>query len=205
MKTYVCNACGYVHIGEAAPGKCPKCGVGADKFVIDEKAGSSDAVANLTRSFTTLGIEYAHRFLGYAGEAEYLHGHHGQLTIEVEGGVNESSGFVHPCNSIKQTAWEYLQNFDHALILQEQDPLLPGILKTYEDQGIRNGTATNTTKGPAFDVPLAKAYPECRLVVVKKVATCENLIELFYSLLKDKMHIRKLTFTSGANGAIQEY
>jgi 6-pyruvoyltetrahydropterin/6-carboxytetrahydropterin synthase len=37
--------------------------------------------------------------------------------------------------------------------------------------------------------------------VVKKVATCENLIELFHSLLKDKMNIKKMTFTSGMNGA----
>jgi 6-pyruvoyltetrahydropterin/6-carboxytetrahydropterin synthase len=205
MKTYVCKACGYVNIGDSPPEKCPKCGVGADKFLIDEVAGGNGKVSNKTRSFSTLGIEYAHRFLGYAGEAEYLHGHHGQLTIEVEGGVNEGSGFVHPCNSIKKAAWEYLQNFDHALILQENDPLLPVVLKTYEEQGIRNGTLNNTTKGSAFDIPLAKAYPECRLVVVKKVATCENLIELFYSLLKDKMNIKKLTFTSGANGASQEY
>ena len=45
--------------------------------------------------------------------------------------------------------------------------------------------------GEEFDTPLAKAYPKARLVVVKKVATCENLIEVFYELLKDKMNIKK--------------
>jgi 6-pyruvoyltetrahydropterin/6-carboxytetrahydropterin synthase len=35
--------------------------------------------------------------------------------------------------------------------------------------------------------------------------TVENFIELAYSLLKDKLNIAKLTFTSGANGATQEY
>ncbi|MDR1133012.1 MAG: hypothetical protein LBL05_02550, partial [Synergistaceae bacterium] len=64
MKTYVCKVCGYVHIGDAPPVKCPKCGVGADKFVIDEvAAGGGGKISNKTRSFTTLGIEYAHRFL----------------------------------------------------------------------------------------------------------------------------------------------
>jgi len=52
---------------------------------------------------------------------------------------------------------------------------------------------------------LAKAYPECRLVVVKKVATCENLIEVFYSLLKDKLNIKKMVFASGDNCASTEF
>ncbi|MCL2642692.1 MAG: 6-carboxytetrahydropterin synthase [Candidatus Bathyarchaeota archaeon] len=156
-------------------------------------------------SFTKIGIEYAHRFLDYEGEAQYLHGHHGELTIEVEGEVNSKNGFVQPCNDIKRIAWDYLQNFDHGLILQENDPLLPELLKVYEQQGIRNGVPSNRTKGLSIDTELAKAYPECRLVVVKKVATCENLIELFYSLLKDKLNIKKMTFTSGMNGASVTY
>ncbi len=156
-------------------------------------------------SVTRLNIQYAHRFLGYEGEAQYLHGHTGTLTIEVEGEVNEKSGFVYPCNSIKRIAWDYLKNFDHALILQESDPLLPGVLKAYEEQGIRNGAPSNTMLGLPFDNGLAKAYPECRLVVVQKVATCENLIEVFYSLLKDHLNITKMTFTSGDNAATFTY
>jgi 6-pyruvoyltetrahydropterin/6-carboxytetrahydropterin synthase len=143
--------------------------------------------------------------LGYEGEAQYLHGHTGLLTIEVAGGVDEKSGFVFPCNGIKRIAWDYLVNFDHALILQENDPLLPGVLKAYEGQGIKNGAPSNKALGAKIDTKLAKAYPECRLVVVKKVATCENLIELFYSLLKDKLNITKLTFASGDNCAAQTY
>ncbi len=157
------------------------------------------------RSITKLNLQYAHRFLGYEGEAQYLHGHTGLLTIEVEGEVDERTGFVWPCNSIKKAAWDYLKNFDHALILQQQDPLLPGILAAYEEQGIRNGAPTNTMLGLPIDNELAKAYPECRLVVVKKVATCENLIEVFYSLLKDKFNIKKMIFASGDNCASMEF
>ena len=36
------------------------------------------------RSITTLDLQYAHRFYGFQGEAQYLHGHSGVLTIEVE-------------------------------------------------------------------------------------------------------------------------
>jgi rubrerythrin len=37
MKKFVCTVCGYIYEGEAAPEKCPVCGVGADKFI--EKSG----------------------------------------------------------------------------------------------------------------------------------------------------------------------
>ncbi len=32
MAKFVCSVCGYVYEGDAAPEKCPQCGVGADKF-----------------------------------------------------------------------------------------------------------------------------------------------------------------------------
>ena len=33
MNLWKCPVCGYVHEGESAPEKCPKCGVAADKFM----------------------------------------------------------------------------------------------------------------------------------------------------------------------------
>lgn len=54
---------------------------------------------------------------------------------------------VFPCNEIKKTAWDVLKNFDHALILREDDPLLPAILEVYDKQGIRNGHPQNEMKG----------------------------------------------------------
>ena len=157
------------------------------------------------RSITKLNIQYAHRFLNFEGEAQYLHGHTGNLKIEVEGEVDQKTGFVYPCNSIKREAWNYLQNFDHALILQKEDPILPHILEVYEQQGIKNGVPTNKMIGLPIDNDLAKAYPECRLIVVKKVATAENLIEVFHSLLKDKYNIKKMTFITGDNTASAEF
>lgn len=157
------------------------------------------------RSLTTLDIQYAHRFYGFKGEAQYLHGHTGILTIEVEDNVNTGVNMVFPCNEIKKTAWEVLKNFDHALILREDDPLLPAILGVYEAQGIKDGAPQNTMKGAAFKTELATAYPDCRLVVTKETMTVEGMIKMVYDLLKDKLNIAKLTFTSGANAASQEY
>ena len=157
------------------------------------------------RSITTLDIQYAHRFYGFKGEAQYLHGHTGVLTIEVEDSVNEGVNMVFPCNEIKKIAWEVLKNFDHALVLREDDPLLPAILDVYEKQGIRNGAPTNTMKRKAFENELCKAYPECRLVVTKETMTVEGMIKMVYSLLKDKLNIVRLTFTSGVNVATETY
>ena len=70
------------------------------------------------RSFTTLDLQYAHRFYGFKGEAQYLHGHTGVLTIEVEDTVNTGVNMVFPCNEIQKTAWDVLQNFDHALVFE---------------------------------------------------------------------------------------
>ncbi len=157
------------------------------------------------RSITTLSLQYAHRFYGFRGEAQYLHGHTGVLTIEVEDSVEKGVNMVFPCNEIQKTAWEVLKNFDHALILREDDPLLPAILKVYEEQGIRDGHPMNQMKGPAFETELAKAYPDCRLVVTKETMTVEGMIKIVYDLLKDKLNIAKLTFTSGVNAATEEY
>ena len=97
MKKWICKKCGYVHVGESAPANCPVCHVAAAQF----KEQGSDVEKRLATSITKLNIQYAHRFLGYIGEAQYLHGHTGTLTVEVEGNVNSANGFVVACNSIK--------------------------------------------------------------------------------------------------------
>ena len=159
----------------------------------------------MMRSFTTFTIQYAHRFYRFKGEAQYLHGHTGVLTIEVEDTVNPGVNMVFPCNEIRKTAWDVIRNFDHALVLREDDPLLPAVLGVYEEQGIRDGAPTNRMKGPAFKNELCTAYPECRLVVTRETMTVEGMIKMVYALLKDKLNIVKITFTSGDNAASQEY
>ena len=105
------------------------------------------------RSITTFDLQYAHRFYGFQGEAQYLHGHTGKLTIEVEDSIEAGVNMVYPCNEIQKVAWDVLRNFDHALVLREDDPLLPAV----------------------------------------------------YDLLKDKLNIAKITFTSGVNAASAEF
>lgn len=157
------------------------------------------------KSFTTFSLQYAHRFYGFQGEAQYLHGHTGMLTIEVEDTIEKGANMVYPCNEIRKVAWSVLQNFDHALVLREDDPLLPAILGVYEKQGIKNGHPQNKMKGEAFKTELATAYPDSRLVVTKETMTVEGMIRIVYELLKDKLNIAKITFTSGDNAASAEF
>jgi len=157
------------------------------------------------KSITTFNLQYAHRFYGFKGEAQYLHGHTGIMTIEVEDTINEGVNMVFPCNEIKKIAWSVLKNFDHALILRSDDPLLLPILNVYEKEGIKKGTPQNTMKGEAFKTELAQAYPDCRLVVTKETMTVEGMIKITYELLKDKLNISKITFASGDNKASKEF
>ena len=60
-------------------------------------------------------------------------------------------------------------------------------------------------EGSAFKTDLATAYPVCRLVVTKEQMTLEGMIKSGYDLLKDKLNIVKLTFTSGVNAATEEF
>lgn len=157
------------------------------------------------RSITTFDLQYAHRFYNFQGEAQYLHGHTGVLTIEVEDSIEPGVNMVFPCNEIQKVAWSLLKNFDHALVLREDDPLLPAILDVYAKQGIKNGAPSNKMKGEAFKTELATAYPDCRLVVTKETMTVEGMIKIVYNLLKDELNIAKITFKSGVNAAAQEY
>lgn len=58
---------------------------------------------------------------------------------------------------------------------------------------------------PSSKPQRATAYPDCRLVVTKETMTVEGMIKIVYELLKDRLNIAKLTFTSGVNAVSQEY
>lgn len=61
------------------------------------------------RSITTFDLQYSHRFYGFKGEAQYLHGHTGTITIEVENSVNQGVNMVFPCNEIKKQHGMYFR------------------------------------------------------------------------------------------------
>ena len=54
------------------------------------------------RSIAKLDLQYAHRFYGFKGEAQYLHGHTGVLTIEVEDAVEPGVIWFSPAMKFKK-------------------------------------------------------------------------------------------------------
>ena len=60
-------------------------------------------------------------------------------------------------------------------------------------------------KGDAFSKELATDYTDCRIVVTKETMTVEGMIKITHDLLKDKLNITKITFSSGDNSATERY
>ncbi|MCL2382448.1 MAG: 6-carboxytetrahydropterin synthase [Treponema sp.] len=158
------------------------------------------ATENKYTSIVNVDFQYAHRFMNWKREAKHLHGHSGLLTFELEDTVDPVTGFAHSCKDGLKKAWEVVDHFHHASLFQEGDPLLEAILAVYKKEGIVNDPA-HCVPLKKIDHPLAWSYPEYRIVVTKKVSTCENLCELFYELLKDKMPIKKITMRSSLMNA----
>ena len=55
MKTYICSICGYTHVGDEPPAKCPQCGASADKFTL--KAEGLRAWADQHRIGVAQGLD----------------------------------------------------------------------------------------------------------------------------------------------------
>ncbi len=61
MKKWICSVCGYVHEGETAPEKCPKCNQPAEKFVLQPEEKKNPYAGTQTEK----NLEAA-----FAGESE---------------------------------------------------------------------------------------------------------------------------------------
>lgn len=73
----------------------------------------------LTRKFYT---ETAHRLLNYGGDCGNIHGHSYKWLFTFEDRVNEK-GFVTDFKDLKSILSTVEGEFDHALILNKEDPL----------------------------------------------------------------------------------
>jgi len=157
------------------------------------------------RSIVKLDFQYAHRFMNYPGEASYLHGHSGLLTIEIEGELNEHN-YAYPVKEAQKLAWAVADNFHHGTIFQEGDPLLDLVLQGYEQTGMKGTTKRFGPPAKALNHELVKSFPESRVAVSNGPSTCEWFCTVFYELLKDKLNIKKIEFRSSSlNCASKEF
>lgn len=85
---------------------------------------------NTVRISKEFSLEMAHALHNYDGKCANIHGHSYQLTVTLIGQPKDEEG--HPKNGMlmdfgdlkKIVSEEILQNFDHALVLKDSDPLL---------------------------------------------------------------------------------
>lgn len=95
MKLWKCSVCGYVHEGDVAPEKCPKCGAPADKFV----AIPEEEAQKIYRSDKT--NDYHMQLIRLAMKMDKI----ARKGIE----DNLDPGCVHVFEQTKKYAWEIKQ------------------------------------------------------------------------------------------------
>jgi len=66
-------------------------------------------------------VPIGHRLLGHNGRCAYLHGHNYTFEVSVMGIPNEI-GLVIDFKDVKKALDELLDDFDHAMILNKEDP-----------------------------------------------------------------------------------
>jgi 6-pyruvoyltetrahydropterin/6-carboxytetrahydropterin synthase len=68
---------------------------------------------------------YGHRLLNYEGKCRHLHGHNGQVEIELEGDTLDERGMVTDFGEIKSVMKRWIDdNLDHRMILRRDDPVV---------------------------------------------------------------------------------
>ena len=92
---------------------------------------------------------YGHRLLDHDGVCRHLHGHNGRAEIVLRAASLDEQGMVADFSEVKHTVKTWIdETFDHAMLLREDDPLLP--LLSEHDERVRglpcNPTAENIAR-----------------------------------------------------------
>jgi 6-pyruvoyltetrahydropterin/6-carboxytetrahydropterin synthase len=77
-------------------------------------------------------IPFAHRQHAHDGHCALIHGHNWGVVVEFEAEELDECGFVVDFGKLK-TFKAYLEKFDHALVLNHDDPRLPELLTLQTD------------------------------------------------------------------------
>ena len=76
---------------------------------------------------------YGHRLLHYEGKCRYLHGHNGQVEIELSSERLDARGMVRDFNEIKEKIQAWIdRELDHKMLLNRRDPVLPVLQRLRE-------------------------------------------------------------------------
>ena len=67
---------------------------------------------------------YGHRLLDYPGKCRHLHGHNGQLELEIDAAALDALGMVIDFSEIRAVAKSWIdEHLDHKMLLHRDDPI----------------------------------------------------------------------------------
>lgn len=74
---------------------------------------------------TKFNVEAGHRLLNHTGLCKNLHGHSYVFELFFQAKQLDEQGFVIDFGKVKEQLKSFFDGLDHAMMLHEQDPLLP--------------------------------------------------------------------------------
>lgn len=116
-------------------------------------------------SKTYNNLPFAHRVANHAGHCRFVHGHSWSITFHFRGDNLDDNGFVLDLGNIKELK-STMKNFDHALVLCTNDPLLPHF-KLLENEGESPFKLIESPHGASSE-SLAKWFHEMANRILKK-------------------------------------
>lgn len=110
---------------------------------------------------------YGHRLLNYDGKCRHLHGHNGQVEIELEGDKLDDRGMLTDFGEIKSVMKTWIDDhLDHRMILRRDDPAVEPLLAQNEPLFLidENPTAEAIAR-LIFEETRRQGFPVVRVVL----------------------------------------
>ena len=104
---------------------------------------------------------YGHRLMNYPGKCRHLHGHNGQVEIELSQETLDRRGMVVDFDDIKRTIQTWIdEELDHKMLLRHDDPALATLQQLGEPLHVMqdNPTAEHIAK-LIFDYARSRQLP----------------------------------------------
>lgn len=90
-----------------------------------------------------LDFAYGHRLLNYDGKCRHLHGHNGKVEIVLAGEELDERGMVVDFGDVKRAMKAWIdEHFDHRMLLNKEDPLIPLLQEQGEPLYLMDGNPT---------------------------------------------------------------
>ena len=90
----------------------------------------------------SITFAYGHRLRNHDGPCKHAHGHNGRVEVECVGALDDQ-GMVVDFKAIERVLGSWIkENWDHRMILQRDDPLVPVLEKAGEPVYLMEGSPT---------------------------------------------------------------